>query len=282
MRRALTRSVSLLAGMVLAVAGCAGDGQPTASSSSGPVVRLPSAGEPWDLLYISDSSGWQVAELYGKRAEKALGVQVRVHDWAIGGLSAVQALWEVQESPGTVRDAEIIVVFGNASASGGSGGEEYVCAEPGTDKQAPATWSPADWTAYRGDLDKLYAEIWRLRQGTPTVMRGVDYFVGTLADWRAVGIDKGCTADFEAMSRTIRAAAEANGATMVSLYDALNGPTHQVDLRTKGYIGPDGEHATLKGATVIADTLAAAGFERNTPPARLPIARTPSSRKPVG
>ena len=36
--------------------------------------------EPVDLFYLSDSSGWGVAELDGRHIKKALGVAVRVHD----------------------------------------------------------------------------------------------------------------------------------------------------------------------------------------------------------
>ena len=72
-------------------------------------------------------------------------------------------------------------------------------------------------------------------------------------------------ADWESFSGVTRAAARANGATFVSIYDAFNGPGHQQDSQARGYIGSDGEHTSLKGATVIADTFAVAGFEPNTP-----------------
>lgn len=43
------------------------------------------AGEPVDLLVMSDSSGVGVAERYAPLAAQALDREIRVHDWARGG-----------------------------------------------------------------------------------------------------------------------------------------------------------------------------------------------------
>jgi hypothetical protein len=46
----------------------------------------------WDLVYISDSTGWGAANRYAKNIEENTGKTVRVKDYAIGGLPAIQVL----------------------------------------------------------------------------------------------------------------------------------------------------------------------------------------------
>ena len=66
--------------------------------------------------------------------------------------------------------------------------------------------------------------------------------------------------------QVIREAAEANGAVFVSLFDVFNGPEHDEDPREKGWISDDGVHAGDEGLSVVADALAAVGFDVSEPP----------------
>jgi beta-glucanase (GH16 family) len=43
----------------------------------------------WDLVFISDSSGWYAGSKYAKYIEADLGVSVRLHDFSIGGYKAL-------------------------------------------------------------------------------------------------------------------------------------------------------------------------------------------------
>lgn len=228
--------------------------------------------EPWDLVFISDSYGSGVADRYGEHAAEALGVPVTVHDHAYPLLSAAEALDHIKDDrypplADVVRDAEIIVI--------GSGPWQMEAVNPGWEtcdsasvgeRPAPEPYTQADWQPYGNVLDEIYNEIWRLREGEPTVLLAVDVLEGRISSWRTAGIEAECTATWESLSATIRDAAEANGATMVSLYDLFTGPDHQDDPREKGWIGPDGYHPSAAGIPVIADALAAAGFEPTTQP----------------
>ena len=69
----------------------------------------------------------------------------------------------------------------------------------------------------------------------------------------------------ETMSETVRLAAEKGGATMVSAYDALNGPNHDVDIAQAGYLRDD-VHLNAAGGAVVAEALAAVGFEPSQAP----------------
>jgi hypothetical protein len=123
-----------------------------------------------------------------------------------------------------------------------------------TPRDPPKAYSVADWRKYGDVLKALYAEIWKMRGGEPTVLRGVDHFMPVLGAWRKAGIDKECTADFESESGAIRAATEASGATFVSIYDVLNGPDHEQEPVQKGYILESG-HANEQGVALIAATI---------------------------
>lgn len=262
-------SVPLFAVAVL-VAACGGSAG-TSGSGAGPSSSPSLSGEPVDLVFISDSSGWQVANIYAQRAQKALGRPVRVTDWAIGGLSLDQALAQVKGDPSKVANAEIIVVGSIGPTPGGGTGSDFEkCVVPTTqpDQQPPKTYTVADWATYQADLGSLYAEIWNLRQGAPTILRALDRYNPVISDWQAGGIQKECTAGFAAMNGAIKAAAQANRATFASAEDALNGLGHHQDPRAQGYIADDGVHCLAKGAALITDTLAAAGFELNTKPAQ--------------
>lgn len=253
--------------LVVACGGSAGTSGSGAKPSSSPSL----SGEPVDLVFISDSSGWQVAKMYAEHAQKALGRPVRVTDWAIGGLSLDQALAQVKADPSKIANAEIIVVgsIGPTSEKGPSADFDEKClygtAEP--NQQPPKILTVADWAPYQADYGSLYAEIWKLRQGAPVILRALDRYNPVISDWQAGGIQKECTAGFEASNGAIKAAALANGATLASAEDALNGPGHQQDPRAMGYIADDGVHCLAKGAAQIAATLAATGFEPATKPA---------------
>jgi len=49
------------------------------------------------------------------------------------------------------------------------------------------------------------------------------------------------------------------------VYDAFNGPNHDEDPREKGYIGPDGRHASKAGQKVIAALMQKLGYKPVTP-----------------
>lgn len=126
----------------------------------------------------------------------------------------------------------------------------------------------ADWATYQADIEALYAEIWKIRDGAPVILRALDRYNPVISDWQAGGIQKQCSAGFEAMNDATKAAAEATGATFASAEDALNGPRHDQDPRAMGYISDDGVHCVAAGAALIADVLAATGYDPNTKPAQ--------------
>jgi hypothetical protein len=250
MRRLSTTLVVL----VLLVVGCGGDGGDSAAQLD--------KSEPWDLVWFSDSMGFGVAEAWAELIEDAEGVEVRVHDYAIGGTPIVkfrQMLGDDEDIRPEVADAEIIVVFGNASAMGPPDTE--VCHVPlSTDRDPPEFYTSADFSAYGDVYRGIFEMIFELRAGEPTVIRVFDKFAGLLVDWREAGIDAECTATYEAEAGAIREAADEYGVSMASVYDAFNGPDHDQDPREKGYVTWDGMHASPEGASAHAEVLHALGY----------------------
>jgi len=242
---------------------------PSTTTSTIPELTLPSEGEPWDLAYVSNSFGWGVAEPYAVLAADALGVPVNPHEATIDHLEAWRALEHLQDVrypplADLVRNAEIIVVYGVPERSGDWA---KTCWPDGTNRTTPPPiLTEDDWQQYRDELETLFAAVWELRRGLPTVIRTFDAPIGMISEWRELGIDAGCITGWESNSATVRAAAEVHGITMVSLFDLFNGPNHDEDPREKGWIRGDGYHANEAGAAAIADALAAAGFEPTTQP----------------
>ena len=90
--------------------------------------------ENWNLVYISDSTGWGVADVFARNIERDTGKTVETHDHAIGGLSAVEVLQALQGDPellsnvklkslqSDIAKAEVIVFFANPRGEPSHGG----------------------------------------------------------------------------------------------------------------------------------------------------------------
>jgi len=225
-----------------------------------------------------------VAPRYALSAAEALDREVRIQDQYIDGLITI--LERLQSGlADEVAEAEMIVLYEHP------GGLEYdlplpniqtcfVAAEAaeGSDdyrgdwipgqvwEEIPLIPTVEDWKPLRDILDQIYAEIWKLRDVQPTILRAYDIYNGFVAPWREIGVEEECTANWEVQTQVVREAAEANGAGFVSLFDIFNGPNHDEDPREKGWMAEDGFHAGEAGLDVVAEALTALGFELSEPP----------------
>jgi len=229
--------------------------------------------EVWDLVYISDSTGFGVAAKYADNIEKDTGKTVRVKNYALPGLSALRVLNALQAEPEDLSnypfqsirkdfsEAEVIVFFanprGNPSRGGVEGGMEHCIRLD----QPPDDCTFRLYEPYVENLKAVYEEILTLRNGKPTIIRAVDFYNPLISLHRENNMETECTHCFETFNIAVRKAAEAFNVPLISVYDAFNGTDHNEDPREKGYIGSDGEHTTDKGQQVIADLLSEAGYE---------------------
>ncbi len=244
---------------------------------------LPPPGEGWDLLFLASRFEVATADVvaqYEQRAEEFLGVDVTFQDLTGQPETAWEILQQVRDVgfPGMaeeVAESEIIIVVAYPQGSD-EGAPTHIdeardkCKRPGQNPEPPDPGVVATaefWEPYRVLLDQIYTEIWRLREGTPTVLVAGDVYDGFIANQRSASIENECRAWFEAWSDVAREAADEHGAKWVSIYDLLNGPSHDIAPPEMGWTGPSERQPTLGvrklndiGSAMVADALAAVGF----------------------
>jgi hypothetical protein len=229
----------------------------------------------WDLVWLSDSSGRGAGELYAAYVEEDLGVTVTLHDLALGSLSARSVRNALLDSegraydlqlrglPDLIREAEVVVLYANPTASISETHPGDWSCTPGPKHVVDC--SPETFDAYLADLDDIYAEIFRLRGGSPTLVRAFDAYNPLLSEWRADGVLDACLGCWENYNQAIHQAAEAHGVPVAGVFEAFNGADHRDDPRDAGYIDPDGIHTSGEGQTVIADLLRELGYAVTAP-----------------
>ena len=128
-------------------------------------TATPESAEPWDLLYLSDSQGWGVAERLSVHAAEALGVSVKAHEHAYDALTIADALELLRDERSypqlsdVARNAEIIVLhLGTLEIDAVAPGLESCDSSYLTD--APEPYTIDDWQPYIEALQQVYDEIW--------------------------------------------------------------------------------------------------------------------------
>lgn len=224
--------------------------------------------EEWDLVWISDSSGWDVADVYASMVEEDTGKKVNVKDNWIGGLSAgnVYSALKGEPTPNLIlerlaeqiKEAEIVVFYANPEASWEEG-------------------NPADWNCTEGiyyvnncdmetfdtyvqHLEGIYQIIFELRDGQPTIVRAFDAYNPLIARFQENGVYeecKGCWANYNA---AIHQAAASYNIPVAAVAEAWNGPNWDQDPKATGYT-KDGIHPNEVGATIIAQAIRELGYD---------------------
>jgi hypothetical protein len=241
------------------------------SDKSNPLFEL----EIWNLVYICDSTGWGVANVYAQNIERDTGKIIKTHNYAIGGLSAVEVLQALHGAPKLLSDvklkslredvakAEVIVFFanprGDPSHGGVQGGLEK-CITLATDNP-PDNFTLELYEPYIKNLKAIYETVFTLRMGKPTIIRAIDFYNPIISEQRKFNMEIECTRSWEIFNMAVHQSADEFNIPIVSVYDVFNGVKHNEDPREKGYICPDGMHTTEKGQQVIADLLSKIGYE---------------------
>lgn len=230
--------------------------------------------EEWDLLWISDSSGWGVAEVYAAYIEEDTGIPVNVYDYWDGGLSAGEVLRilegehtfnaELAKLPEIIPEMEVIVFYTNPAESVAEANPfDFNCGQDGSKLYVKAC-DMANFDLYVQHLEAIYREIFKLRGNRPTILRAYDAYNPTLARWDEPAIFESCLVCWGNYNAAIHQAASTFNIPMAQVYDAWNGPDHDQDPNDKGYT-KDGEHPNELGAQVIAAELRKLGYEPVSP-----------------
>lgn len=278
--RTLGHSIGVLLAVLLSVLVVLGvattvQGATAAATSSG---FAPLRSQPVDLLYISDSSGWGVARSYARLIRHNLGAVVRVHDQWKPDLAAATILKRLRKPSDPwvrlIRNAEVIVVYGNPVGLGIKAVQSGACVDGST---PPPAIGPRTWQPYVATLKAIYKRIFAIRKGKPVILRTANWYVPIIyhggvmfgipgPSWKDSGIVHVCTKFEESHSAAIARAAKAYRVPMADVYSAFNGPNHLEDPVAKGYLQADNLHPNNKGRAVIARALAALGYKRVKPP----------------
>jgi hypothetical protein len=236
----------------------------------------------WHLLILSESSMWGLGEAYAAQIEKDVGVKVVVEDYAVGGLTVGEALnalrneapirYDLSGLSAAISDADVIVMghTGDPAVSlipeNKWDGDLCVYSIGNVSGNPPTHCNPAALEQYTTDLKWIWGEIFRLRNGQPTILRSLDVYNPWISIWNEKDIYLACTRCWENLSNAVHMAAEAYHIPFLSRYDAYNGVNHDEDPREKGYILSDGTHPTDLAQQVTAELLAKLGYDPVPPP----------------
>ncbi len=249
---------------------------PVARPSLAPAEIPKGPGVEWRLVVISESSGWGLGSAYASQIEKDMGVKVTLDDFAIGDLRAVDVLDALQTGtssvprlealPAALRKADVVLLFPGPMGSihddtflnirrcfGNVTGTPEPCPSNGFDE-------------YAADLEAIWARVFELRSGQPTLLRALDAASPFVSRWNANGSFEACTACWECGSTAARRAADAFHVPFLSRYDVYNGAGHDQDPKQQGYIGADGVHPNGLAQQYTAELLSKLGYVAVTPP----------------
>lgn len=223
----------------------------------------------WNLVVIGDSSLWELGEAFASQIEKDVGVEVVLDDFALPNLSAGEVLqvlqtgksasFQLEKLPSKLKDAEVVVMYVNPLNSVDP--EKPLNLDGCFIIRAPGACEPEAFEKWKSDLKAIWAEIFKLRDGQPTILRATDLYNAAVSPWKEQGVFEACTECWENMSNAARLGAEAFNIPFLSRLDAFNGPNHEEDPREKGYIVSDGEHPSDLAAQFTAELLSEMGYE---------------------
>ncbi len=245
--------------------------EPTASAST-PEEQLRALDE-WDLVWISDSTGYGADFLYSNMVSEDVGIPVNLHKFAIGGLSAGSVLsglrgeetedYRLQELPEAIADAELVVFYANPTDSDSQTiPGDWMCVEKRGNYVNECALESFD--VYRQHLDAIYEEILALRGDQPFIIRAYDSY-NFPGKWAEDGVGAECGECWANYTQVIHDAAAAHGVPIAHVYDTFTGPNHDMDPRDQDLIGTDGVHTNKAGATLIATLVRDLGYEISSP-----------------
>ena len=230
--------------------------------------------EEWDLVWISDSSGWDVAPIYAAMIEEDTGIKVNVIDDWVGGLSAgyVYSALKGEPTPNAtlehlgeqIKDAEVVVFYANPEESWEkSNPADWMCVSNLTPNYVN-NCEMETFDTYIQHLEGIYQIIFDLRDGQPTIVRAYDAYNPLIARFKEQGVYEDCKACWANYNAAIHQAAESYNVPVAAVAEAWNGPDWNQDPKAIGYT-KDGEHPNEIGATIIAQALRDLGYEPVTP-----------------
>jgi hypothetical protein len=223
--------------------------------------------DEWDMIFFSDSTGWDVAQKYAIHIENDLGVSVNIRDNAFSGLSIRELLDRLERNEfllDHLAESEVVVIIANAAESVSEANPgNWSCVTP---KYQVTNCDLETFDQYIEDLSIFYEKVFELRDGQPTIIRAFNAYVPIYSTWIKEGVFDECRQCWLNFNEAIEIAADKFNVPVAPVFEAFNGVNYDEDPREKGYISSDGEHTTSEGSQVIADTLRLLGYDITHPP----------------
>ena len=268
MNRKPVLSIIFISVFLILLAGCA---QPKTIDAKEVITK--ENVQEWDLLWISDSSGWGVVDIYAGYVAEDLGIEINVNDQWMGGLAAGEVLASLNGEPNPnldltrmseyIKEAEIIVFYGNPELSKSTDNPwDWNCGQ-GMEACDVNSCDMETFDLYIEHIKEIYSIIHTLRKGQPTIIRAFDAYNPAINRRCTQHYDE-CLQCWENYNKAIHMAADEMGVPVANVFDAWNGPDHTQDPNDKGYTW-DGEHPSEKGAEVIANLVRGLGYEMVIP-----------------
>jgi hypothetical protein len=225
-----------------------------------------SATETWDLVVLADSSGWGLAEAWADLIRRDEGVQVEVHDFAVGlqsGSGLLQHLrTEGDPQREAVREAEVISVWaGPSGLVWKSDLNDCYLYPDGT--RPPTRTSRRDMEPYAQLWRDILSEVNHLRNGESTALRVRDIYIPVMSNYVAAGTAEACVEGMATVTAIVRDVTRQAGGTFVAVNRAFNGPDGMRDPRERGMF-KDLEHLSDKGVALLARVHHGAGYAELT------------------
>jgi hypothetical protein len=120
--------------------------------------------------------------------------------------------------------------------------------------------NPETWVTYQADLGAVIDEIYKIREGTPLILRMTDNYIPFHSSWVQYGVDEVCTICVRPSSQVIRQVADDHGVPVADTMAGLNGKDYLTEMPAR-FIRDDGRHLTDSGAQFVATILQKTGYE---------------------
>jgi hypothetical protein len=252
--------------LVLGLAGCGGGSVTGKDDEAGPAPSSQSETETWDLVVLADSSGWGLADAWAELIRRDEGVEVEVHDFAVG-MQSGSILLEHLRTEGdaqreAVREAEVISVWaGPSGLVWESDFNDCYVYPDGT--RPPTRTGRRDMAAYEQLWRDILSEINSLRNGRSSALRTRDIYIPVMSNYVAAGTAEACVRGLATVTDIVRDVTRQAGGAFVAVNRAFNGPDGMQDPRERGMF-KDLEHLSDKGIALMARLHHDAGYAELT------------------
>lgn len=248
---------------------------PLPSATPAPEIISLEELEEWDLLWISDSSGWDVAEVYAAMVSEDTGKVINLTDLWTGHLPVGLVLdaltgnyqgnnMKYARLAEYVAEAEIVVLYGNPMESiNPERPGDWECIPPGP--YSVSDCSPEVFEIYKEHVAEVFRLILELREGQPTIIRTYDAYNPLINQWKEAGVYEDCKQCWGYYNDAMREAAAEMGIPIAPVADLWNGPDFNIDPDSDLGYTRDGIHPNALGAEVIAQALRELGYDPIVP-----------------